>query len=114
MREPASGSARDRLEKVLARLAERETEERVFLKLYPDPARVFADAADARSRAGISRGPLDGRIVSIKDIFDVAGETTPPARPRCSLATAMSPAAEHSRGGRGALSPRFIAQVLSR
>jgi aspartyl-tRNA(Asn)/glutamyl-tRNA(Gln) amidotransferase subunit A len=76
MREPATGSARDRLEKVLDRLADREAEERVFLKLYPDPARVVADAADARSRAGISFGPLDGRIVSIKNLFDVAGETT--------------------------------------
>ncbi|NGO52488.1 amidase [Allomesorhizobium camelthorni] len=76
MREPATGSARDRLEEVLARLAEREAEERVFLKLYSDAARVFADAADARRRAGISLGPLDGRIISIKDLFDVAGETT--------------------------------------
>jgi aspartyl-tRNA(Asn)/glutamyl-tRNA(Gln) amidotransferase subunit A len=76
MREPAEGSARDRLEEILARLAEREAEERVFLKLYSDAARVSADAADARRRAGISLGPLDGRIVSIKDLFDVAGETT--------------------------------------
>jgi aspartyl-tRNA(Asn)/glutamyl-tRNA(Gln) amidotransferase subunit A len=76
MREPAAGSARDRLEEILARLAEREAEERVFLKLYSDAARVSADAADARHRAGISLGPLDGRITSIKDLFDVAGEMT--------------------------------------
>ena len=35
-----------------------------------------ADAADARSRLGLSLGPLDGAIVSIKDLFDVAGEPT--------------------------------------
>ena len=37
---------------------------------------VAADAADARSRAGMTLGPLDGTIVSIKDLFDVAGEVT--------------------------------------
>jgi len=76
MREPAAGSARDRLEEILARLAQRADDERVFLKLYSGAARVSADAADARRRAGISLGPLDGRIVSIKDLFDVAGEAT--------------------------------------
>ena len=39
-------------------------------------ARAAADAADARARAGISLGPLDGAIVTIKDLFDVAGEVT--------------------------------------
>lgn len=76
MLEPEVHSARDRLEEVLARLAERANDERVFLKLYADTARLAADSADARRRAGISLGPLDGRIVSIKDLFDVAGETT--------------------------------------
>jgi aspartyl-tRNA(Asn)/glutamyl-tRNA(Gln) amidotransferase subunit A len=37
---------------------------------------MAADAADARARAGITLGPLDGAIVSIKDLFDVAGEAT--------------------------------------
>jgi aspartyl-tRNA(Asn)/glutamyl-tRNA(Gln) amidotransferase subunit A len=76
MREPAMRPARDRLEEILARLVARETGERVFLKLYHGTARLAADAADARRKAGISLGPLDGRIVSIKDLFDVAGETT--------------------------------------
>src|SRR5262249_5020724 len=35
-----------------------------------------ADAADARARIGMRLGPLDGTIVSIKDLFDVAGEPT--------------------------------------
>ncbi|WP_394891080.1 amidase [Mesorhizobium sp. AaZ16] len=76
MRESGKRSARDKIEEVLTRLAERANDERVFLKLYPDATRLAADAADARRRVGISLGPLDGRIVSIKDLFDVGGETT--------------------------------------
>jgi aspartyl-tRNA(Asn)/glutamyl-tRNA(Gln) amidotransferase subunit A len=67
---------RDKVETILARLAGRAADERVFLRLYEDAARLAADAADARQRAGLSLGPLDGAIVSIKDLFDVAGETT--------------------------------------
>jgi aspartyl-tRNA(Asn)/glutamyl-tRNA(Gln) amidotransferase subunit A len=64
---------RDRLEEALSRAGERE---HVFTRLYPEAARAAADASDARRRAGISLGPLDGAIVSIKDLFDVAGEVT--------------------------------------
>ncbi|MER8867393.1 amidase [Mesorhizobium sp. M0751] len=69
-------SARDRLEAILSRLAARAGDESVFVKLYPEAARAAADAADARRKAGVTFGPLDGAIVSIKDLFDVAGEPT--------------------------------------
>ncbi|MCZ8547029.1 amidase [Mesorhizobium qingshengii] len=69
-------SVRDHLEIILSRLAARAGEERVFTKIYAEPARAAADASDARQRAGITLGPLDGTIVSIKDLFDVAGEPT--------------------------------------
>ncbi|MER9139415.1 amidase [Mesorhizobium sp. M0830] len=69
-------SVRDHLEIILARLAARAGEERVFTKVYAEPARAAADASDARRRAGVKLGPLDGTIVSIKDLFDVAGEAT--------------------------------------
>jgi aspartyl-tRNA(Asn)/glutamyl-tRNA(Gln) amidotransferase subunit A len=69
-------NVRDRLEAILERLRARESEERVFLRLYEEAARAAADAADARRRAEAPLGPLDGAIVSIKDLFDVAGETT--------------------------------------
>lgn len=69
-------TSRERLEVVLARLAARADGERVFLKLYAEEARAAADQSDARRRSGSSLGLLDGVIVSVKDAFDVAGETT--------------------------------------
>jgi aspartyl-tRNA(Asn)/glutamyl-tRNA(Gln) amidotransferase subunit A len=70
-------SARDRLEEALVRIADPKGEgARACLTIYSDAARASADAADARARAGVSLGPLDGTIVSIKDLFDVAGEPT--------------------------------------
>ena len=72
-----STSARDRLEQSLARIADPNGEgARACLTVYADTARAAADAADARAKAGQSLGPLDGAIVSIKDLFDVKGEVT--------------------------------------
>jgi aspartyl-tRNA(Asn)/glutamyl-tRNA(Gln) amidotransferase subunit A len=69
--------ARDRLEDALARIADARGEgARAYLTVYPEAARAAADAADRRARAGATLGPLDGTIVSIKDLFDVAGEPT--------------------------------------
>ncbi|WP_244642490.1 amidase [Phyllobacterium sp. 628] len=67
-------SARDRLEQSLQRLSQEDG--RAFVRLYPETARKEADAADERARTGKSLGLLDGKIVSIKDLFDVAGEPT--------------------------------------
>ena len=70
-------SARDRLERALARIGDPSGEgDRTFLTIYPESARVAADSADRRAREGLSLGPLDGVIGSIKDLFDVAGEAT--------------------------------------
>jgi aspartyl-tRNA(Asn)/glutamyl-tRNA(Gln) amidotransferase subunit A len=70
-------SARDRLEEALARIADPKGEgARACLTVYSQAAHNAADAADARARAGITLGPLDGAIISIKDLFDVAGEPT--------------------------------------
>lgn len=69
-------ATRDRLEAILSRLGARAGDEGVFAKLYADAARAAADATDARRRAGLSLGSLDGVIVSIKDLFDVTGEPT--------------------------------------
>ena len=70
-------SSRDRLEQALARIADPKGEGgRACLTVYAEAARAAADAADARAKAGISLGPVDGTIVTIKDLFDVAGEPT--------------------------------------
>jgi aspartyl-tRNA(Asn)/glutamyl-tRNA(Gln) amidotransferase subunit A len=70
-------SCRDRLEQALTRIADPKGEgARACLSVYADAARAAADAADARAALGISLGALDGVIVSIKDLFDVAGEPT--------------------------------------
>src|SRR5579864_5643421 len=69
--------ARDRLEHALARIADPQGEgARACLTVYAAAARAAADAADARVALGISLGPLDGAILAIKDLFDVAGEPT--------------------------------------
>src|SRR5579863_8050621 len=70
-------SCRDRLEQALARIADPNGEgARACLTVYAQGARAAADAADARAARGAPLGPLDGGIVSIKDLFDVAGEPT--------------------------------------
>lgn len=71
----ASLSRRDHLEDKLVAAASPRAQH-VFTRLMAETARAEADAADARLRAGLSLGPLDGKIVSIKDLFDVGGEVT--------------------------------------
>src|SRR5579884_4102583 len=70
-------SACERLDEALARIDDPKGEgARACLTVYRETARAAALAADARVKSGISLGPLDGAIVSIKDLFDVAGEIT--------------------------------------
>ena len=70
-------TACERLDQALARIDDPDGEgKRACLTVYHERARIEAQAADARAKAGISLGLLDGAIVSIKDLFDVAGEVT--------------------------------------
>ena len=70
-------SARERLAAALARIDDPKGEgARACLTIYREQAMAAADAADARAKAGISLGVLDGTIMTIKDLFDVAGEVT--------------------------------------
>lgn len=49
---------------------------RVFLRVYATEARAQADAMDGLRRVGRAPGPLAGIPISLKDLLDVAGETT--------------------------------------
>jgi aspartyl-tRNA(Asn)/glutamyl-tRNA(Gln) amidotransferase subunit A len=49
---------------------------RVFTRIYREAARAQATASDNLRAAGIVASPLSGIPISIKDLFDVAGETT--------------------------------------
>jgi aspartyl-tRNA(Asn)/glutamyl-tRNA(Gln) amidotransferase subunit A len=70
-------SARERLDAALARIDDPQGEgARACLTVYREAARAAAEASDARHRAGVSLGPLDGTLVTLKDLFDVAGEVT--------------------------------------
>jgi aspartyl-tRNA(Asn)/glutamyl-tRNA(Gln) amidotransferase subunit A len=70
-------SARERLDTAFGRINDPKGEgARACLTVYREQAKAAAEAADARAKAGISLGPIDGTIISIKDLFDVAGEVT--------------------------------------
>jgi len=49
---------------------------RVFTHIDAERALVLARASDALRRIGPARSPLDGLPVSMKDLFDIAGQTT--------------------------------------
>ena len=65
------------VEAALARASDPAGEGRAtFIRLYREAALAQAAASDALRRHGIVASPLAGIPVSIKDLFDVAGETT--------------------------------------
>ena len=66
---------------------------RAFLTVYADGARAQADAMDGLRRVGRSPGPFAGIPVSLKDLFDVAGETT---RAGSVVLNDAAPAAAHA------------------
>jgi aspartyl-tRNA(Asn)/glutamyl-tRNA(Gln) amidotransferase subunit A len=71
-------TSRQLVEDCLARIAEPGGEgARAFVKVHADAARAMADATDALRRANRHAGPMAGIPVSVKDLFDIAGEPTP-------------------------------------
>lgn len=65
------------VEEVLERASDPAGEgARVFTRVYRESARVQAAASDHLRAVGIVASPLAGIPISIKDLFDVAGETT--------------------------------------
>jgi aspartyl-tRNA(Asn)/glutamyl-tRNA(Gln) amidotransferase subunit A len=70
-------TSRELVEQALARIVDRGGEgSRAFLKVYAESARADADVADRLRRAGVRRSAVDGLPVSLKDLYDVAGEVT--------------------------------------
>ena len=78
-RELAEGrtSSRKLVEQALARIADPAGEgARVFLKVYAEQARAEADHSDRLRRQGVVRSGVEGLPVSLKDLYDVAGDVT--------------------------------------
>jgi len=70
-------TSRALVEEALARIADPKGEgARCFIRVYADGARAAAEAQDRLRAAGYVASPLAGLPVSIKDLFDVAGERT--------------------------------------
>ena len=70
-------TSRALIETALERIAEPTGEgARAFMKVYAASARADADHADRLRKAGVVRSVVDGLPVSVKDLFDVAGDVT--------------------------------------
>src|SRR3990170_1218500 len=64
-------------EQALARIADPAGEgARAFMKGYAESALAEADFSDRLRKDGVRRSPVDGLPVSLKDLFDVAGDVT--------------------------------------
>jgi aspartyl-tRNA(Asn)/glutamyl-tRNA(Gln) amidotransferase subunit A len=71
------GSSVARLETALDRIADPALQGNiVFTQTFPATARAEAVGSDVRSTTGQGLGPMDGRIVSVKALLDIAGEVT--------------------------------------
>ena len=80
----ASGTttSRELVEQALAAIEAPDGEgSRAFVSCNADRARAEADASDALRKAGVVPSPLAGLPISMKDLFDVAGEVTTAASP---------------------------------
>jgi aspartyl-tRNA(Asn)/glutamyl-tRNA(Gln) amidotransferase subunit A len=70
-------SSRKLTDEAIARIEDPKGEgKRAFIKVFKTQAIAAADASDAQRKAGLVAGPLAGIPISIKNLCDVAGETT--------------------------------------
>ncbi len=70
-------TSRELIEQALAKITAPYGEgARAFMKVYAESARADADYADRLRKQGVRRSPIDGLPVSLKDLFDVAGDVT--------------------------------------
>lgn len=70
-------SSRALVEEALSRIADPAGEgSRSFVRVEAEAARLAASAQDGLRRAGYRASPLAGLPISLKDLFDIAGERT--------------------------------------
>ncbi|MGH8518579.1 MAG: amidase, partial [Panacagrimonas sp.] len=70
-------TSRKLTEQALARIADPAGEgSRAFMKVYAESALAEADFSDRLRKNGVRRSLVDGLPVSVKDLFDVAGDVT--------------------------------------
>ena len=70
-------TSRQLVDQCLARIAEPAGEgPRAYMKVYAELARAEADHSDRLRAAGVVRSAVEGLPVSVKDLFDVAGDVT--------------------------------------
>src|SRR5690625_4743954 len=70
-------SSEELVQAALDRIADPAGEgSRAFTRVYAEQAMQAARASDTLRRAGLARSPLEGLPISVKDLFDVAGDTT--------------------------------------
>jgi aspartyl-tRNA(Asn)/glutamyl-tRNA(Gln) amidotransferase subunit A len=71
-------TSRTLVEQCLARIADPDGEgQRAFITVHADQARAMADATDALRRVGREPSRYAGIPISLKDLFDIAGQPTP-------------------------------------
>ena len=92
-------SAREVVESVLNRIAEKNPELNAITVEFPDEAMAAAEAADGAVSAGQAIGPLHGVPVTIIENIDVAGQATPNGVPAFAnlIATSDSPLVRNLR-----------------
>jgi len=70
-------TSRELVEQALARIADPAGEgARAFMKVHAESARADADHADRLRKSGVRRSPVDGLPISVKDLYDIAGDVT--------------------------------------
>ena len=70
-------TSRRLVEQALQRIGDPKGEgPRTFMKVYTDAALAEADASDRLRALGVVRSAVEGIPISVKDLFDVAGDTT--------------------------------------
>ncbi len=71
------GKSRSLVEQCLARIADQSGEgQRAFLKIHAEDALAAAEFYDRLRACGAAPSPFPGIPVSIKDLFDIAGDVT--------------------------------------